>query len=271
MAKIINKKPKIAIFDLTDCEGCEIEFINLREKLASLVSQTDIANWRLASDNHDLGPFDITFIEGSPITQADIETVKQARAASKIVITLGSCASLGGIQSSLGSPLAWENGIKDIYGKDYKTKNKAPKPVSYYIDVDLHIPGCPINIEELERFLGALLINKKPTEVRYPVCLECKASENTCLLLDGQPCLGPVTRGGCEAVCPSRGLRCWGCFGALRGGNTQALANLFVEKFGPERTKQLLASFYAHQDEFKSIKVKRSGINSNKQIAAKTR
>lgn len=265
MAKIISKKPKIAIFDLTDCEGCELEFINLREKLTEVVCQVDVANWRMASDNHDVGPFDITFIEGSPITQADIDAIKQARAASKIIVTLGSCAELGGIQASISAD-SWEKGLKEVYGEGYKTKNKPPKPVSYYIDVDLHLPGCPINTDELERFLGALLINKKPTEVRFPVCLECKARETSCLLLEGEPCLGPVTKGGCNAVCPSRGLRCWGCFGALRGGNTQALATLFIEKYGPKRAKQLLSSFFSQQDEFKGLLVKRPKPSEKKEI-----
>ena len=123
------KKLKIAIFDLTDCEGCELELINLREKLAKVAEQTDIANWRFASHNHDLGPFDITFIEGSPITEGDIEAVKQARAASRLVVALGSCADLGGLQASLGAK-AWTQGLKEVYGEKYQTKSKPPKPLS---------------------------------------------------------------------------------------------------------------------------------------------
>lgn len=252
MAKIITKKPKIAIFDLTDCEGCELEFVNLQEKLSKIADQTKIANWRFASSSTDLGPFDITFVEGSPITDSDIETLKQARAVSRILITLGTCADLGGVQGVLGQK-AWQDGIKDVYGKDYKTKNRAPRPVSYYVDVDYHLPGCPINTGELANFLSDLLVLKKPSEARYPVCLECKANENTCLLLEGQPCLGPITKGGCGAVCPERGLRCWGCFGALRGGNPKALKNLFEDKFGKDRTRQLFEVFYTNQDEFKEL------------------
>lgn len=245
-------KPRIAIFDLTDCEGCELEFINLREKLTSLAEQVVVANWRLGSTNSDPGPYDVTFIEGTPITEGDIEMVKQARAVSRTIVSLGSCADLGGVQSSLGEE-AWEKGIKLVYGEKYKTKNKPPKPLSYYIDVDIHLPGCPVNQNELADFLGALLAGRKPTEVRYPVCLECKANENECLLLGGEACLGPVTKGGCEAACPSRGLRCWGCFGALRGGNTKAMKRLLIEKFGKERAEQLLSIFFSHQDEYKAL------------------
>lgn len=263
MAIILPKIPKIAIFDLTDCEGCELEFINLREKLTSLLGQVEFANWRMASDNHDIGPFDLTFIEGSPITPNDIETVKQARAASRLVVTLGTCAEFGGVQAVL-SPKEWESGLKEVYGGDYKTPNRAPKPVSYYIDVDIHLPGCPVNINELERFLAAILNGKKPEVARYPVCLECKAKENSCLLLEGQPCLGPVTKGGCNAVCPERGLRCWGCFGALPGGNQKALNKLFTEKYGEIRARQLLEIFYSSQDEFKEIYPLQKPVNKEK-------
>jgi sulfhydrogenase subunit delta len=259
-------KLRIAIFDLTDCEGCELQLINLREKLALVNEQTEIANWRLASENKNRGPFDVTFIEGSPITDVDIELVKQARANSKLIITLGSCAALGGVQSSIN----WAKELSNVYGKDYKTKSKPPKPVGYYVNVDLHLPGCPVNTEEIADFISAILINKKPTEARYPVCLECKSNENNCLLLEGQPCLGPITKGGCNAACPDRGLRCWGCFGALRGGNAKALKNLFDKKFGEERTKQLLEIFYSNQNEFKELYAKKySSTTSAKSKGAK--
>ena len=245
-------KLKIAIFDLTDCEGCELEFINLREKLTSIAEQTEIANWRLGSTNNDPGPFDVAFVEGSPITDVDIEMLKQVRAVSRIVVSLGSCADLGGVQSALGQK-GWEKGLKLVYGEKYKTKNRYPKPISYYIDVDVHLPGCPVNQDELAEFLGALLVGRMPTEARFPVCLECKANENECLLLAGQPCLGPVTKGGCNAACPSKGMSCRGCFGTLSGGNLPAIKKQFIEKFGEERTEQLLATFYSQQDEYKVL------------------
>lgn len=263
MAKILQKKPKVAIFDLTDCEGCELEFIALREKLTKTLGQVEVANWRLASNNTDLGPFDFTFIEGSPISETDIELIKQARAVSRVIITLGSCAEFGGIQASL-DPKEWEKGLKEVYGKEYSTTSKAPRPISYYIDVDLHVPGCPINKNNLEDILASLFINKKPTVATFPVCLECKAKENSCLLLEGQACLGPVTTGGCEAVCPSRGLRCWGCYGPLKGGNQKALKKLFEKKFGKERTYQLFKTFFATQNEFKELYLEEKMIDKAK-------
>lgn len=167
-------------------------------------------------------------------------------------MTLGSCAELGGIQA-IFNQREWENGIKEIYGNDYKTKSKSPKPVSYYIDIDYRLPGCPINQNELARFLSSVISGGKPTEIRSPVCLECKSKEITCLLLEGEPCLGSITKGGCEAICPSRGLRCWGCFGPLSGGNYKALKNVFEDKFGEDKTKELLKTFYAQTNEYKEL------------------
>lgn len=263
-----KNKPKIAIFDLTDCEGCESEFINLLEKLAIFAEEADIINWRLATDNQNLSEFDVCFIEGSPITESDIESVKRLRGNSRTVVSLGSCAELGGIQTSI-TEKEWKEGIPLVYGKSYKTSSKFPRPLSYYVDVDIHLPGCPINKNELAEVLASLLIGKKPVEARYPVCLECKARENTCLLLDGEPCLGPVTKGGCEAVCPSRGLRCWGCFGALRGGNQKALKNFFEKSFGKERTKQILKSFYSSQDEYKALYPREETQSATKKLIKK--
>lgn len=265
MATIISKKLKISIIDLTDCEGCELEFVNLGKKLADIADQTNIADWRFASRSNDKGNFDLTFIEGSPITETDIERVKRARVNSKLIVTLGSCAELGGIQGYL-SETEWTKGIKEVYGEKYKTKSKPPKPVSYYINVDYHLPGCPINPNELANFLSAIIVKRKPSAATYPVCLECKAKETTCLLLEGQPCLGPITKGGCEAVCPEKGLRCWGCFGPLKGGNPKALKNFFDEKFGKERTRTILSSFYSQKDEFKALYLNEKTVKKEKKM-----
>ena len=216
------KPLKLAIFDLTDCEGCELQFLALREKLAESGHDFAIENWRLGSAHRNPGPFDVTFIEGSPITEADIETVKQARRLSQTIITLGTCADLGGVQAMLPE-VTRARGLADIYGKKYKTTTKPPKPVSYYIDVDIHLPGCPVNPAELEKLLECLAVGKKFKPSSKTVCFDCKARGNACLFLDEGFCLGPVTKGGCGAPCPAAGLRCYGCFGPIPDANLAAL------------------------------------------------
>lgn len=248
------KNLKIAIFDLTDCEGCELQFLALREKLLASGRKIEITNWRLANAKNSTGPFDVTFIEGSPISATDIETVKQARAVSKKVITLGTCAVLGGIQASMEGR---ERGkaLRGVYGLRYKAKSKLPRPISYYIDVDIHLPGCPVSKEELERLLSCLAVGKRFAPASYPVCLECKAKKNACLFIEDGFCLGPVTRGGCGAVCPSGGLRCYGCFGPLEGANLGAIKGS-AKHLSEEEIDRATRMFFKESFEYVDLKSK---------------
>jgi sulfhydrogenase subunit delta len=244
------KPLKIAIFDLTDCEGCELQFLALREKLAAAGHDFAIENWRLGASGGNLGPYDVTFIEGSPITESDIETVKQARKLSKTIITLGACADMGGVQSFLPEGTRKKN-LESVYNKSYKSNTKAPKPLSYYIDVDIHLPGCPVNPKELERLLECLSLGKKFKETTSSVCFDCKSKGNACLFLEEGFCLGPVTKGGCEAPCPSAGLRCYGCFGPLPDANFEALEKA-TPHMSDESRDRSLRLFFRHTDEYKT-------------------
>lgn len=256
-SKITNRQSKIklAIFDLTDCEGCELQFLTLREKLADRGHDFEIENWRLVNAKNAPGPYDITFIEGSPITEPDIEIVKRARKVSETIITLGVCADLGGVQASLPEKERIKN-LKEIYGTKYKTNTKAPKPLSYYIDVDIHLPGCPVNPDELERLLSCLFAGKFFEPAYFPVCLECKAQNNTCLFLDEGFCMGPVTKGGCSALCPSRGLRCYGCFGPTRDANLDALKKVTNGSISEKELDNYIKLFFANSDEYKDFKTR---------------
>lgn len=248
------KAIKLAIFDLTDCEGCELQFLALREKLAKSGHDFVLENWRLAASGGTTGPFDVTFIEGSPITASDIETVKQARKQSKTIITLGTCAAFGGVQSSL--PEAGRSyAIKEIYGKNFKSQTKPPKPVSYYIPVDIHLPGCPVNPAELEKLLECLSLGKDFKPQTRSVCFDCKKRGNACLFLDEGFCLGPVTKGGCDAPCPTAGLRCFGCFGPLPDANIEALKKA-AEGMSDEDLERSLRLFFKHTPEYKDSRTK---------------
>jgi sulfhydrogenase subunit delta len=244
------KPLKIAIFDLTDCEGCELQFLALREKLAVAGHDFAIDNWRLGASGGNLGPYDVTFREGSPITESDIETVKQARRLSKTIVTLGSCADLGGVQSFLPEGTRSKN-LAAVYGAKYKTKSKPPKPLSYYINIDIHLPGCPVNPQELEKLLESIAIGKKFKTTKSTVCLDCKAKGNSCLFIEEGFCLGPVTKGGCGAPCPSAGLRCYGCFGPLPDANLEALA-LATPHMDEADRNRAVRLFFRHTDEYKA-------------------
>lgn len=246
----MSQKLKVAIFDLTDCEGCELQFIALREKLLKLEYDLEITNWRLGSDIQNQGPFDATFIEGSPISKTDIEVVKLARRLSQKIITLGSCAYLGGVQSLVPESLR-KIFLESVYGKLLKSESKPPKPVSYYIDVDFNLPGCPVNQDELERVIYALLAKRKLIRKVAPVCLECRSQGVPCLFVEEGFCLGPVTQGGCGAICPANGLRCYGCCGPVQQANLGALERAVQGRLNKKELDYALRLFFRHSNEYR--------------------
>ena len=205
-------KPKIAIFEFTDCEGCEVEIISLREKLLVLEKRVDIVNWRLGQENNQPGPYDVTIIEGTPITQDEIDRLKKLREESKVLISLGACACLGGIPAIMNKSKRKE-WYKKIYGDKYKPRGIDALPLASYVKVDFLIHGCPVNNLEVVRIVSELLAGRTPQYKGYSVCFECKQAGNECRLLNKKSCLGPITQGGCNAICISGGSPCYGCFG----------------------------------------------------------
>ena len=220
-----NKKIKLAIFDLTDCEGCEVSVINLKDNLLKVLDNVEILSWRLAQGKNKAGPFDIALIEGSAMTKDEINLLKDLREKSKVIVALGSCASIGGIPYLANDKTERKKLFKKIYGTKYKPLALEVKPLDAYIKVDYYLNGCPISPKELERIITSFLIGKFPKPIDYPVCLECKFSENNCLLVNDKTCLGPVTQAGCDAVCVSQGKYCYGCQGLVKDANIYALKN----------------------------------------------
>ncbi len=236
-------KLKIAIFDLTDCEGCELQILNLKGKLLKVAEIADIPIWRLAKTPTDFGPFDIALIEGTPMSKDDIKLAKKIREKSKIVVALGACAHLGGIPAAIDEKKR-EKFLKEVYGENYKSKAVAAKPLSAHIYVNYFIRGCPIDLDEAERVIVDLLMDKNPVSPSRSVCLECKEQENPCLFLKNEPCQGPITEGGCKAICPSNGLRCWGCQGPVKDANFKAMEKN-LERIGyKDQTENIMGAFY---------------------------
>lgn len=205
-------KPKVIIFEFTDCEGCEVEIISLREKFLTLEKRIDIVNWRLGQENNQPGPYDIAIIEGTPLTQNEVNRLKKLREESKILISLGACACLGGIPAIIDVKKRKEF-YKKIYGDKYQPRGIDALPLAAYVKVDFLIHGCPVNNQEVVRILSELLAGRRPQYRGYSVCFECKQAGNECRLLNNKPCLGPITQGGCQAICLSGGSPCYGCFG----------------------------------------------------------
>ena len=244
------RKPRIAVFDLTDCEGCELEFLNLKEKLVDLLGESEIVNWRLAKEGNKPGPFDISFIEGFPATAEEREMLKEVWKQSKVIVALGACACLGGVNAIVDDKKRGRIYMR-IYPPGYKPKCDEAKPISAYIPVSYYINGCPVDKREIERFLTNLLLEKPPEDRDNPVCLECKVNNNRCFLANDEPCLGPITRGGCNAFCTSRGKLCVGCYGIVKDANFSRIVERLNEIQDKDATRLLLQMFLSETKEYK--------------------
>ncbi len=220
------EKPKIAIYDFTDCEGCEVKLISLREKLLLLEKKVEIVNWRLGQEKFEPGPYDLTIIEGTPITPEEVKLLKELRENSKILVALGACAGLGGIPAMMPEKdrKMW---YEKIYTSQYHPRGIDAVPLSAHVSVDFIIHGCPVDEDEVLNAIECILSNKKPNYRDYSVCYDCKLANNVCRLLNDKQCLGPITQGGCKAICVSGGSPCYGCFGIREEANISALKKIF--------------------------------------------
>jgi coenzyme F420-reducing hydrogenase gamma subunit len=225
-------KPRIAIFDFACCEGCQLQFVNMEEELLDLLGVADVVEWREAmSEQSD--EYDIAIIEGSITRLEDEERIKVIRSRAKILIALGACATMGGI-NKLKNNFDLDEVKKCVYGKDAEKPHLATqmtKGVDEVVKVDYYVHGCPIDRKEFTYIVRSLVMGKTPEIPDYPVCVECKANGNPCLWDEGQVCLGPIIRAGCGARCPSNGFRCFGCRGYVDNPNVEAAKDV-IEKYG---------------------------------------
>jgi len=246
-------KPKVAIFEFTDCEGCQVELVGLRERLAEIADQVNVVRWRLAQERAKPGPYDITIVEGTPITKEEQRMLQGIRKDSKYLIALGSCATLGGIPAIMDKEKRtyW---YRKIYGSKYKPRGIDALPLSSFVEVDFLIQGCPINGDEVVRVIQELLAGKVPKERGYSVCFECKQAGNPCRLIDGKPCLGPITQGGCRAVCVTGGSACWGCFGPRQEANIDGLLDILFKISDSDEIEKYLSMFLKRTEAYQKFK-----------------
>ena len=226
-------KPKIAIFDFACCEGCQLQIVNLEEEILDLLGGADVVEWREAmSEKSD--EYDIAIIEGSITRLEDEERLKLIRSRAKVLIALGACATIGGVNKLKNNFDDLEEVKKCVYGKAAHKPHLhtgLTKGVDEVVDVDFYVHGCPIDRKEFTYIVRSLLMGKTPEIPDYPVCVECKAQGNPCLWESGQVCLGPIIRAGCGARCPSNGFRCFGCRGYDDNPNVEAARDV-IEKYG---------------------------------------
>lgn len=215
-------KPKVAFFDFSCCEGCQLAVIDLApEQLLDLLAVIDIVEFREAiSEKSD--SYDIAIVEGSITRDSDIPRLKKIRETAKILITLGACSTIAGI-NALKNFQPKERYQKDVYPDDpTKYETTTARAVEEIVKVDAIVPGCPIDTGEFVRIVKNLVLGKKSDLPTYPVCVECKIKENVCVYEKGIQCLGPIIRAGCGARCPSNGGYCFGCRGVIPEPNLKS-------------------------------------------------
>ena len=218
-------KAKLAIWKFASCDGCQLSLLDCEDELLAVAGAVEIACFPEASRAVLPGPYDLSLVEGSVCTAADLRRVKAVRAQSKHVIAIGACATAGGIQ-------ALRNGrdvaafTASVYAHPQHIDALATSsPIADHIAVDFELHGCPIDKHQLLEVVSAFLAGRRPTIPTHSVCLQCKARGTVCLMVArGEPCLGPVTQAGCGAICPAYDRGCYGCFGPMEQANTAALA-----------------------------------------------
>jgi coenzyme F420-reducing hydrogenase gamma subunit len=213
----------------------------MEDEILDLAEVIDIAYFLEATRATRPGPYTISMVEGSVTTEHEIERIKKIRDESKILISIGTCATAGGIQALRNVADADEYANIVYPNPEYLSYLKTASPISDYVDVDMELWGCPVDKKQLLEVIVALLQNRRPVLLQSSVCMECKQAGTICVLVaEGTPCIGPATRAGCGAVCPTMGRGCYGCFGPQDGANTDSLSDILtdIERY-PGETERL--------------------------------
>ncbi len=224
-----DEKPSLAVWKFASCDGCQLSLLDCEDELLAVAGRLEIAYFPEASSGMLDGPYDISLVEGSITTPHDLERIKDIRAQSGVLITIGACATSGGIQA-LRNGADIEEFIGIVYANpEFISTLATSTPISDHVKVDFELRGCPIDRWQLVEVIVAHLAGRPSRIPTTSVCMQCKARGNPCVMVaHGTPCLGPVTQGGCNALCPAYNRGCYGCFGPMESPNTAALAEQFV-------------------------------------------
>jgi len=250
-------KPTLAVHKFSSCDGCQLSILNLENEFVDLVGVVEIAYFLEATSRTQTGPYDIAMVEGSVTTPHEIERLQKIRSESNILIAIGTCATAGGIQSLRNFTQA-DKLAEIIYDRpEYLHYLDTSTAIGEHVPVDMEIWGCPLNKYQLLEAVVALLQQRRPNLPTHSVCLDCKRKGVVCVMVaKGMPCLGPGTRTGCGALCPSCGRGCYGCFGPAPGNNLESLIpRLQALETYPGEIIHLLRNFACNAPKFRSAVV----------------
>ena len=245
--------PSLAVWKFASCDGCQLSLLDCEDELLALAEAVHIAHFTEMSRTTVAGPYDLSLVEGSITTPDDAERIVAVRANSRRLVTIGACATAGGIQG-LRNFAASGTYADTVYAHpEYLASLETSTPISAHVEVDYELHGCPVDRRQLLEVISAALAGRTPVVPGHSVCQECKGRGTVCLLVAGAtPCLGPVTRSGCGALCPAVGRGCFGCFGPADTANTASLAaHLRRQGTSPVEIARLFATFNAGAPAFR--------------------
>jgi sulfhydrogenase subunit delta len=219
-----TRKPTLAVWKFSSCDGCQLSLLDCEDELLALAGEVEIAYFLEARRATAKGPYDLSLVEGSVTTPHDVKRIQQVRRSSRKLVTIGACATAGGVQA-LRNLADVKDFTSIVYASpEYISTLETSTPISAHVKVDFELNGCPINKRQLLEVITAMLHGRRPNISPASVCMECKRRGNVCVMVaHGTPCLGPVTHAGCGAICPSYNRGCYGCFGPMETPNTASL------------------------------------------------
>lgn len=247
-----RNKPRLAVFKFASCDGCQLSLLDAEDELLALCDRVDVAHFAEASSRLESGPYDVTLVEGSITTEEDAQRIVEIRRQSRFLITIGACATAGGIQA-----LRQWGRIDDWVGRVYPSPEfirtlATSTPIAAHVHVDFELHGCPINSWQLVEALVSVAEGRRPRTPSHSVCRDCKLRGTVCVVVSrGVTCLGPVTQSGCGAICPAFDRGCYGCYGPSSPANTGSLLQQFQKLgHGSGELVPLLRNFHATAPEF---------------------
>lgn len=261
------RKPRLAVFKFASCDGCQLSLLDAEDELLAICDRVEISHFAEASSDLRSGPYDVTLVEGSITNEEDAARIRRIRADSKFLMTIGACATAGGIQAlrNWSDVKEW---VASVYPSPEFIQTLATStPIADHVHVDFALQGCPIDHRQLVSILLALAEGRQPRVPSHSVCLDCKERGTVChVVAKGEPCLGPVTQSGCGAICPAYNRGCYGCFGPSRPANTGSLISQFVSLgYTPDRLQPLFRSFNAGSPAFHQANEQLNVLNEGKQ------
>lgn len=247
------RRPKLAVWKFASCDGCQLSLLDCEDELLAVANSVEIAHFLEATRTTVKGPYDLSLVEGSITTPQDAERIRKIRRSSRFLVTIGACATAGGIQA-LRNFADVQEYLSVVYARPEYIKTLATSTaIADHITVDFELRGCPINKRQLLEVISAFLVGRRPVTPPHSVCVECKLAGNVCVMVaHGTPCLGPATHAGCGALCPAYHRGCYGCFGPMETPNAPSLTH-WLRKLGMDdrALQRIYRTFNANAQAFR--------------------